>query len=83
MMEHGLLPPDKAKKAYEKKQRRQQQLRTGTPIKSPPIKSFKSERPESSNKSQVTKNGDAKVKKRVSYSDDDDDFIVKAKKPKI
>ncbi|KAH7685786.1 DNA polymerase beta thumb domain-containing protein [Dioscorea alata] len=83
MMEHGLLSPDKAKKAYEKKQRRQQQLRTGTPIKSPPIKSFKSERPESSNKSQVTKNGDAKVKKRVSYSDDDDDFIVKAKKPKI
>ncbi|MBA0661990.1 hypothetical protein Goklo_006198 [Gossypium klotzschianum] len=34
MMEHGLLSPEKDRKAYEKKQRRQKQLRTGTPIKS-------------------------------------------------
>ncbi|KAG8375589.1 hypothetical protein BUALT_Bualt10G0116200 [Buddleja alternifolia] len=39
MMEHGLLSPERAKRAFEKKQRKQKQLRTGTPIKSPPIKS--------------------------------------------
>ncbi|MBA0747690.1 hypothetical protein Gogos_004582 [Gossypium gossypioides] len=33
MMEHGLLSPEKDRKAYEKKQRRQKQLRTGTLIK--------------------------------------------------
>ncbi|KAJ0971788.1 hypothetical protein J5N97_019747 [Dioscorea zingiberensis] len=83
LMEHGLLSPEKAKKAYERKQRRQQQIRTGTPIKSPSIKSLKLERPESSKKPLASKNGDIKAKKRVSYSDDDDDFIVKSKKPKI
>ncbi|XP_072995873.1 uncharacterized protein [Typha latifolia] len=77
MMEHGLLSPERAKKAYERKQKRQHQLRTGTPIK--PIKQ---ERPESSKSPQAIKNGDAKAKKRVSYSDDDDDFIVKTKKSK-
>ncbi|URE33747.1 Sugar transporter [Musa troglodytarum] len=30
MMEHGLLSPERAKKAYERKQRRQQQQRLGT-----------------------------------------------------
>ncbi|KAE8680932.1 carotenoid cleavage dioxygenase 8-like protein B [Hibiscus syriacus] len=44
MMEHGLLSPEKARKAYEKKQRRQKQLRAGIPIK--PLKP--SSRPESS-----------------------------------
>ncbi|XP_038981399.1 uncharacterized protein LOC103699949 isoform X1 [Phoenix dactylifera] len=73
MMEHGLLSPERAKKAYERKQKRQQQLRMGTPIKS-----TKQERPESSKKPQVSKNGDVKAKKRVNY--DDDDFIVKQKK---
>ncbi|CAA6671626.1 unnamed protein product [Spirodela intermedia] len=77
MMEHGMLSADRAKRAYEKKQRRQQQLRTGTPIKSPKL-----ERPESSKKPPVPKNGDIKAKKRVNYSDDDDDdeFIMKLKK---
>lgn len=76
MMEHGMLSPDRAKRAYEKKQRRQQQLRTGTPIKSPKL-----ERPESSKKPPAPKNGDIKAKKRVNYSDDDDDeFIMKLKK---
>ncbi|CAL9132559.1 unnamed protein product [Musa textilis] len=78
MMEHGLLSPERAKKAYERKQRRQQQQRLGTPIKS-----NKQERPESSKKPQVSKNGDVKAKKRVNYSDDDDDdFTVKSKKAK-
>ncbi|KAG1346699.1 hypothetical protein COCNU_06G005280 [Cocos nucifera] len=77
MMEHGLLSPERAKKAYERKQKRQQQLRMGTPIKS-----TKQERPESSKKPQVSKNGDVKAKKRVNYNDDDDDFIVKQKKSK-
>ncbi|XAR70855.1 hypothetical protein NMG60_11027888 [Bertholletia excelsa] len=36
MMEHGLLSPGRAKKAYEKKQMNQKQLRMGTLIKSPP-----------------------------------------------
>ncbi|RWR82692.1 hypothetical protein CKAN_01142100 [Cinnamomum micranthum f. kanehirae] len=76
MMEHGLLSPERAKKAYDRKQRRQQQLRMGTPIKSPKIES----RPESSQKHQPSKNGDFKPKKRINYSSDDDDFIIKHKK---
>lgn len=79
MMEHGLLSPERAKKAYERKQKRQHQIRTGTPIKS-----LKQERPESSNKPQFSKNGDTKPKKRSNYSDeDDDDFIAKRKKSKL
>ncbi|KAF8388932.1 hypothetical protein HHK36_025615 [Tetracentron sinense] len=78
MMEHGLLSPERAKKAYERKQKRQQQLRMGTPIKtSTPY------RPESSLKQQQTsKNGDFKPKKRIINESDDDDFIVKPKKVK-
>lgn len=80
MMEHGLLSPEKAKKAYEKKQRRQKQLRMGTPVKSPKPPS----RPESSQRPQQTsKNGDIKAKKRITNdSDDDDDFILSPKKRK-
>ncbi|KAI3955655.1 hypothetical protein MKW92_004898 [Papaver armeniacum] len=33
MMEHGLLSPERSKKAYARKQKRQQQIRNGTPIK--------------------------------------------------
>ncbi|CAH1429338.1 unnamed protein product [Lactuca virosa] len=36
MMEHGMLSPERAKKAYEKKQRRQKEIRMGTPVKSQP-----------------------------------------------
>ncbi|KAL1094659.1 hypothetical protein V6Z11_D06G107300 [Gossypium hirsutum] len=74
MMEHGLLSPEKDRKAYEKKQRRQKQLRTGTPIKSwKPIGS---------------RNGDVKAKKRIKNDidddddDDDDDFILSPKRRK-
>ncbi|KAJ6823156.1 uncharacterized protein M6B38_385205 [Iris pallida] len=78
MMEHGLLSPERAKKAYERKQKRQHQIRSGTPIKS-----LKQEPPESSKKPQPSKYGDAKPKKRSDYSDEDDgDFIVEHKKSK-
>ncbi|XP_020583279.1 uncharacterized protein LOC110026617 [Phalaenopsis equestris] len=76
MMEHGMLSPDRAKKAYERKQRKQQQLRKGTPVKSQKIN-----RPESS-KSQLPKNSELKSKKRVRYSDSDDEVIIKHKKSK-
>ncbi|KAK8706785.1 hypothetical protein V6N13_057861 [Hibiscus sabdariffa] len=81
MMEHGLLSPERARKAYEKKQRRQKQLRSGTPIKP----SKPSSKPQSSQKQQpASKNGDAKAKKRISNDtdDDDDDFILSHKRRK-
>ncbi|KAI4337496.1 hypothetical protein L6164_015905 [Bauhinia variegata] len=80
LMEHGLLSPEKAKKAFEKKQRKQKEIRTGTPVKpqKPPSK------PETSQKQQqASKNGDLKSKKRiVNDSDDDDDFILSPKRRK-
>ncbi|KAK8933911.1 hypothetical protein KSP39_PZI015722 [Platanthera zijinensis] len=81
MMEHGLLPPDKAKKAYERKQRKQHQLRTGTPVK-PHKPPHKPERPESS-KSHLLKNTNSGSKKRHNYSDSEEEFIVKHKKSKF
>ncbi|KAL5976819.1 hypothetical protein ACLOJK_021153 [Asimina triloba] len=76
MMEHGLLSPERAKRAYERKQKKQQQLRTGTPIKSP-----QKDRSESLQRKHPTKNGDLKAKKRMNYSyDDDDEFIDKLNK---
>lgn len=82
LMEHGLLSPERAKKAFEKKQRKQKQLRTGTPVKpsKPPTKT------ESSKKHpQASKNGDIKAKKRIvneSDDDDDDDFVLSHKRRK-
>ena len=80
-MEHGLLSPERAKRAFEKKQRKQKQIRTGTPVKptKPPS------RPETSNKKlQSSKNGDIKAKKRIAHdSDDDDDFILSIKRRKV
>lgn len=85
LMEHGLLSPERSKKAFEKKQRKQKQIRMGTPIKSPPPRPFIS-KPESSKKQQqVSKNGDIKAKKRLKSdsSDDDDDFILSPKRRKV
>ncbi|KAJ9546767.1 hypothetical protein OSB04_019310 [Centaurea solstitialis] len=116
MMEHGMLSPERAKKAYEKKQRRQKEIRMGTPIKSPPPPSRgesskkpqqfspppsrgaeSSKKPqqfsppppsrggESSKKPQpVSKNGDAKPKKRIlnDSDDDEDDFVLSHKRRK-
>ncbi|KAF5797055.1 hypothetical protein HanPI659440_Chr08g0312711 [Helianthus annuus] len=36
MMEHGMLSPERAKRAFEKKKRKQKEIRIGTPVKSPP-----------------------------------------------
>nr|XP_043606431.1 uncharacterized protein LOC122578521 [Erigeron canadensis] len=94
MMEHGMLSPERAKKAYEKKQRRQKEIRMGTPIKSPPSRGESSKKPqqfsppsrgESSKKPQpppVSKNGDAKANKRVVDDSDDDDFVLSHKRRK-
>lgn len=84
MMEHGLLSPEKAKKASEKKQRRQKQIRMGTPIKSPPPPPSRPESSHSQKQQQASRNGDMKAKKRIikESDDDDDDFIVSPKKRK-
>lgn len=73
-----MLSPERAKKAYEKKQKRQQQIRTGTPIKP----TVRKDKPESSKKPVTSSSMDSKSKKRVDYSDDDNDFIVKMKRTK-
>lgn len=94
MMEHGLLSPERSRKAFEKKQRKQKQIRSGIPIKSPPIRSppLRSpppkpvskppSKPESSQRQQqASKNGDVKAKKRVvDKSDDNDDFVLSPKR---
>ncbi|XP_057442888.1 uncharacterized protein LOC130734467 [Lotus japonicus] len=73
LMQHGLLPSERAKKAFDKKQRRQKELRTGTPVKT-----------ETSQKVQASKNGDIKAKKLKNVEsddnddDDDDDSIRKS-----
>ncbi|GKV44882.1 hypothetical protein SLEP1_g52019 [Rubroshorea leprosula] len=82
MMEHGLLSPERAKRAYEKKQRKQKQLHLGTPVKSPPPKS--TSKPESSHKQQqASKNRDIKARKIINNdSDNDDGFILSPKRRK-
>ncbi|XP_065850717.1 uncharacterized protein [Euphorbia lathyris] len=81
MMEHGLLSPERSKRAYEKKQRKQKLQRMGTPIKSskPPSK------PESSQKQQqqASRNGELKPKKRIVDDNDDDDFVLSPKRRKL
>ncbi|XP_047180246.1 uncharacterized protein LOC124846919 isoform X2 [Vigna umbellata] len=82
LMEHGLLSPEKAKKAFERKQRKQKELRTGTPVKisKPPTKTATSQKQQQ----QISKNGDIKAKKRIvnESDDDDDDFILSHKRRK-
>lgn len=81
LMEHGLLSPEKARKAYDRKQKRQQQIRSGTPIKS--TSTVTKHKPETWKKPITSHNVDSsssKAKRRVDYSDDDDDFIVKLKR---
>ncbi|CAN6336574.1 unnamed protein product [Urochloa humidicola] len=60
LMEHGLLSPERAKKAYERKQKRQQQVRMGIPIKP----TIRKDRPESSKKPTASSNIDLKAKKK-------------------
>ncbi|CAH2073028.1 unnamed protein product [Thlaspi arvense] len=84
LMEHGMLSPEKAKRAHEKKLRKMKQIRMGTPIKPTPSYSSKpesSQRPSSASKN----NGlDARKKKKVLDDDDDDDgFILSHKRRKV
>ncbi|KAF3636783.1 putative beta-1,4-xylosyltransferase IRX9H-like [Capsicum annuum] len=88
LMEHGLLSPERSKKAFEKKQRKQKQIRTGTPVKSPPPRPIISKAESSKKQQQVSKNGDIRAKKRLkrdtsSDDDDDDDFILSPKRRKV
>lgn len=93
LMEHGLLSPQKAKKAFEKKQRKQKELRTGTPIKSSsklPTKTGTSQKqPQRSNNAGTSQkpqpksnNGDIKAKRKIDTDSDDDDFILSHKRRK-
>ncbi|KAK6912741.1 hypothetical protein RJ641_022342 [Dillenia turbinata] len=75
LMEHGLLSPERAKKAYEKKQRKQKQLRMGIPIKSFPPSKLESPQ----KRQQASQNGNIKVKKRI-LDDEDDDFKLSPRK---
>ncbi|KAI5394240.1 uncharacterized protein LOC127098018 [Lathyrus oleraceus] len=78
LMEHGMLSPESAKRAFEKKHRKQKELRTGTPVKP----SNSATKTETSNK-QESKNGDIKAKKVIVESDEDDDeFILSPKRRK-
>ncbi|XP_051136842.1 uncharacterized protein LOC127255380 [Andrographis paniculata] len=88
LMEHGILSPERAKKAYEKKQRKQKQVRMGTPVKSPPPRVLTKSAPSSSGKTETSqkmqsapKISDVKAKKRIQNdSDDDDDFVLSYKR---
>jgi hypothetical protein len=79
-MEHGMLSPEKAKKAFEKKQKKKQkELRAGNSVEPSTIA-------ETSNK-QESKNGDIKAKKIVVENDDgddddDDDVLLSSKRRK-
>ncbi|KAK7293856.1 hypothetical protein RJT34_16733 [Clitoria ternatea] len=85
LMEHGMLSPGSAKKAFEKKQRKQKMQRTGTPVK--PSKPL-SKTVTSQKQQQESKNGEKKAKKRIVESndddgeDDDDDFNLSHKRRK-
>ena len=81
-MEQGLLSPERAKKAHGKKQRKQKELRMGTPIKSPPPLP-PSKRESSKQPMPVSKNGKVKFKKRIiNDSDSDDNLILNPKRRK-
>ncbi|XP_027355733.1 uncharacterized protein LOC113865411 [Abrus precatorius] len=83
LMDHGLLSPERAKKAFEKKYRKQKELRTGTPT---PVKVSKPPTKTETSQKQTSKNGDIKAKKRIVHEsdddDDDDDFVLSHKRRK-
>ena len=84
LMEHGMLSPEKAKRAHEKKLRKMKQIRMGTPVK--PTPSYSKSKPESSQRPSASKNNgsDARKKKKVvDDNDDDDNFILSPKRRKM
>jgi hypothetical protein len=83
MMEHGLLPLAEAKEVLERKQKRAQYQKNGTPVKSStPLRHSNG----SVEKRAMTSNGKSKTavppkgKKKRDESDSDDDFIRPVKK---
>ncbi|KAL2318206.1 hypothetical protein Fmac_032082 [Flemingia macrophylla] len=77
LMEYGMLSPDRAKRAFEKKQQKQKEVRTETSVK-PSKSATKTET--SQKQQQPSKNGDTKTKKKITESDYDDDFILSHKR---
>ncbi|KAK4769526.1 hypothetical protein SAY86_027676 [Trapa natans] len=85
MMEHGLLSLDRARKAHEKNQRKQKQIRMGNPIK-PSSSSFKPQGYGYSQRlqQQPSKHSDIKAKKRITLEHEDkDDLPLSFKKRKM
>ncbi|KAH9305378.1 hypothetical protein KI387_009782 [Taxus chinensis] len=80
MMEHGLLSPEKASKAFEKKQKKQHQLKVvGSPMKSPSVKKINQNLEKSSAKD-ISKVSSKSKKKRAHLSDSDSDELIMPKK---
>ncbi|XP_057869663.1 uncharacterized protein LOC131076474 [Cryptomeria japonica] len=76
MMEHGLLTPEKAKKTFEKKQKKHLQLKPGSPVK--PSSSKKNI--QKSSAKDVGKDSSKPKKKRAHLSDSDSDELILPKK---
>lgn len=80
MMEHGLLSPEKAKKAFNKKQKKQQ-TKVGTPVKSSSVKEACHNPENKSSHKDVSKASSKSKKKRADLSDEDsDDELIMPKK---
>lgn len=82
MMEHGLLSPEKAKKAFNKKQKKQQ-TKVGTPVKSSSSVKEACHSPEKKSSQKDVSKASSKSKKKkadVSDEDSDDELIMPKKK---
>lgn len=86
LMEYGLLPQDEAKRALERKQRRGQSLKHGTPSKSSTPSRLSNGSP-ARKKSTPVSNGKGKdvgtsskgKNKRVDSESDSDEFVLKTR----
>ncbi|KAM0044149.1 hypothetical protein Hdeb2414_s0010g00349791 [Helianthus debilis subsp. tardiflorus] len=98
MMEHGMLSPERAKRAFEKKKRKQKEIRIGTPVKSPPPSrpqtSKQPSRGETSKQLSSQSRGETSMRpqplpvskngdaKRTDDDDDEDNFTLSHKRRK-
>eukprot|EP01018_Ginkgo_biloba_P016715 Gb_08599 [translate_table: standard] len=73
MMEHGLLSPDKAKKTFERKQKKQQQPKMGTPIKSSSVKEAQQNSENNVSANAVSKVSSISKKRKADLSDSESD----------
>ncbi|GMG99074.1 hypothetical protein Nepgr_000914 [Nepenthes gracilis] len=71
-MEHGLLSPERARKAFEKKHRKQKQIKMRIPVKSPTLAAASNPESYVKQQQQGSKNGEIKAKKWISYDRYDD-----------